>query len=150
MKELNLTLNFDMDGTIADLYGVENWLEMLTNCDPTPYANAKPLLNLSLLARLLNKCIAKGIKVNIISWLAKNSNEEYDTKVTNAKLKWLKKHLPSVRFNDINIVTYGTPKSLFANEYAILFDDEERNRTEWIGTAYNEKNIFTVLKMLAV
>lgn len=23
------TINFDMDGTIADLYGVENWLEYL-------------------------------------------------------------------------------------------------------------------------
>ena len=35
---------FDMDGTIADLYGVENWLEMLIAEDPTPYAVAKPLL----------------------------------------------------------------------------------------------------------
>ena len=146
---MNLTLNFDMDGTIADLYGVENWLEMLINGDETPYAIAKPLINLSLLARLLNRCIAKGIKVNVISWLAKNSNSEYDEKVTNAKIKWLKKHLPSVKFNDINIVAYGTPKSLFSNEWGILFDDEERNRTEWVGTAYNEKNIFTVLKMLA-
>lgn len=150
MKELNVTLNFDMDGTIANLYGVDGWLEMLINKDETPYAIAKPLLNLSLLARLLNKCIAKGIKVNIISWLAKDSNAEYDERVTKAKLDWLKNHLPSVKFNDINIVAYGTPKSNFANEYAILFDDEERNRTEWIGTAYNENNIFTVLKMLAV
>ena len=28
---------FDMDGTIADLYAVENWLPMLRAFDPTPY-----------------------------------------------------------------------------------------------------------------
>ena len=41
---------FDMDGTIANLYGVENWLPMLRAYDPTPYANAVPLLRLSRLA----------------------------------------------------------------------------------------------------
>ena len=29
MKTMNITINFDMDGTIADLYGVENWLDYL-------------------------------------------------------------------------------------------------------------------------
>ena len=28
-NKMNITINFDMDGTIADLYGVENWLEKL-------------------------------------------------------------------------------------------------------------------------
>ena len=32
---------FDMDGTIANLYGVHNWLEMLRAEDPTPYALAE-------------------------------------------------------------------------------------------------------------
>ena len=32
---------FDMDGTIADLYGVDNWLEMLINEDATPYRVAR-------------------------------------------------------------------------------------------------------------
>ena len=31
---------FDMDGTLADLYGVENWLEKLRASDPSPYAEA--------------------------------------------------------------------------------------------------------------
>ena len=41
MKELNITINFDMDGTIADLYGVENWLEYLINGDAFPYAKVR-------------------------------------------------------------------------------------------------------------
>ena len=42
---------FDMDGTIADLYADPNWLPKLRAYDPTPYINAKPLVNMSRLAR---------------------------------------------------------------------------------------------------
>ena len=108
-----MTIWFDMDGTIADLYSVENWLPMLRAYDPTPYANAKPLVRLATLAYMLHKVQAKGYKVGIISWLAKNSTDEYDTDVTLAKLRWLAKHLPSVKFNAIHIVPYGTPKYIY-------------------------------------
>ncbi len=139
-------INFDMDGTIANLYGVENWLPMLMASDPTPYEIAKPLVNMSILARYLNKLIANGYKVKVISWLAKNSNSEYDALVTEAKIKWLATHLKSVKFTEINIVAYGTPKENLGN--GILFDDEERNRNNWKGKAYDEKNILEILKNL--
>ena len=45
---------FDMDGTLADLYGVPDWLAKLRSFDPTPYKVAKPLLNMAVLARLLH------------------------------------------------------------------------------------------------
>ena len=32
---------FDMDGTIADLYGVEGWLEDLEHFSPRPYEMAR-------------------------------------------------------------------------------------------------------------
>ena len=146
-----MRINFDMDGTIANLYGVENWLEMLIAHDETPYANAKPLVNLSLLARYLNKIQRKGVEIGVISWLSKNSNEDYDKRVTNAKLRWLKKHLPSVNWDNIVVVPYGTPKENYAlTENDILFDDEEQNRNNWKGFAYTETEIFTVLKSIAV
>ena len=47
-------INFDMDGTIADLYGVDGWLNDLINGDTRPYDIAKPLVNMSALARRLN------------------------------------------------------------------------------------------------
>lgn len=34
---------FDMDGTIANFYGVDGWLDCLTAHDPRPYAVAEPL-----------------------------------------------------------------------------------------------------------
>lgn len=145
-----MRINFDMDGTIANLYGVENWLEMLIAHDETPYANAKPLVNLSLLARYLNKIQRKGVEIGVISWLSKNSNDDYDERVTNAKLRWLKKHLPSVNWDNIVVVPYGTPKENYAlTENDILFDDEEQNRNNWKGFAYKETEIFTVLKSIA-
>lgn len=142
--EVEKTIVLDMDGTIADLYGVENWLDYLIKGDEYPYSAARPLVNMSLLARLLNKLQNKGYTINIISWLSKNSTKEYDEKVINAKKNWLKKHLKSVKFDNIYIVPYGTPKHTLSN--GILFDDEQKNRDNWGSGAYNVDNIIGVLK----
>lgn len=144
-KYMNV-INFDLDGTLADLYGVEGWLNDLTNSNPRPYIVAKPLINMSALARKLNQLINRGYKINIISWLSKCSNSEFDELVTNAKLNWLKKHLKSVKFENIHIVPYGTPKHTLEN--GILFDDEKGNRDKWIGKAYDVNDIMGVLNRL--
>ena len=46
---------FDMDGTIANLYAVDGWLEYLKNEDVFPYVYANTLVNFSQLARQLNQ-----------------------------------------------------------------------------------------------
>ena len=142
-----ITINFDMDGTIADLYGVENWLDYLIAENTFPYANAKPLLRLSALARKLNALQRNGYNLAVISWLSKSGTAEYNEAVTEVKLNWLRKHLPSVNWNEIHIVPYGTPKQNFCNNpLDILFDDEERNRTNWTGRAYDVQNILEILR----
>ena len=137
---------FDMDGTIANLYSVEGWLEYLLNKDTTPYEAARPMINFSSFARLIHKLQRNGYTIGIISWTAKDSTEEYNERVAQAKRQWLAKHLPSVSFDEIHIVAYGTPKSTCGD--GILFDDEERNRAEWNGTAYDVNNILEVLRNL--
>lgn len=140
---------FDLDGTIADLYGVDGWLDMLNAYDPTPYEMAKPLVRLSTLARLLNKLQRKGYVIGIVSWLSKEPTPTYDEMVTNAKLEWLENHMPSVEWNEIRIVPYGMPKQkVVDNPFGILFDDEKQNRENWSGTAYDVDNIFEILKSL--
>lgn len=147
MKRLDITINFDMDGTIADLYGVENWLDYLINSDPYPYANAKPLVRLSALARKLNALQRQGYYLGIISWLSKSGTPEYNEEVTTAKLAWLAKHLPSVKWDRISIVPYGTPKEKYCfTAEDVLFDDEEKNRLAWQGVAYDVGNILDTLK----
>ena len=142
MKRINI--NFDLDGTIADLYGVENWLEDLINENVRPYAEAKPLVRFSALARVLNRLQREGHEINVISWLSKNGSAEYNAKVTETKKAWLAKHLPSVHWDNIIIVAYGTPKETLGT--GILFDDEERNRNNWNGIAYDVNNILEVLR----
>lgn len=143
------TIYFDMDGTIADFYGIDGWLEYLKNEDTTPYAQAKGLVNLNTLARVLNRLQKKGYRIAVISWLSKTGTPEYNKAVTTTKEKWLKKHLASVTFDEINIVKYGTPKQNFIkNENDILFDDEEQNRRNWTGIAYDVHNIIEILKGL--
>ena len=137
---------FDMDGTIANLYAVEGWLSMLRAYDPTPYAQAVPMVNMSRLARYLHKAQRMGIAVGIISWLSKEPTEEYDQTVTLAKLEWLQSHLPSVEWDEIHIVAYGTPKTSFVTcEGCVLFDDEVGNREKWGELAYTPEEIFEVL-----
>lgn len=138
---------FDLDGTIANLYGVENWLNMLIASDPAPYKLAAPLVNMNTLARKLNKLQRAGYKIGIISWLSKNSTPEYDELVTDAKLKWLNIHLHSVKFDEVKIVSYGTPKHTLGN--GILFDDEERNRNGWGEGAYAPDMIMKILSALS-
>ena len=140
----------DMDGTIVDLYGVDGWLDMLINEDATPYVKANPLVRLTTLARMLNRLQRNGWHIGIVSWLAKESKPDYDMEVTMAKVNWLKKHLPSVRWNEVQIVKYGTPKSTVVRKKGgILFDDEEKNRIEWDGIAYDVNDIIGVLKAVA-
>lgn len=136
-----------MDGTIADLYGVDGWLNDLINGDTRPYDIAKPLVNMSALARRLNTLQRKGYIINIISWTSKSGTAEYNERVKVAKLNWLAKHLKSVKFNNVYIVPYGTPKHEISR--GILFDDEEPNRTKWGVGAYDVQDILGVLKAVA-
>lgn len=141
-----LEINFDMDGTLANFYGVDGWLEDLINSNARPYAIAEPLFNFSALARQIHRLQKIGYTVNIISWLSKSGTAEFNAEVTRVKKEWLAKHLPSVTFDRITIVEYGTPKSTCGN--GILFDDEIGNRNEWNGIAYDVENILGVLRTL--
>ena len=143
------TIFFDMDGTIANFYGVEGWLESLINKDTRPYEIARPLFNFSLFARLLHKAQANGYEIAIISWTAKSGNEEFNARIAEAKLEWLNRHLPSVEWNEINIVNYGYCKDNFRKTSKdILFDDETGNREAWKGIAYGVERILEILKGL--
>lgn len=147
---MSKAIYFDMDGTIANLYGVDGWLDMLIAKDETPYAIAKPMVRLSSLARILNRLQKNGYTIGVVSWLAKNSTHEYDVRVTEAKINWLHTHLKSVQFDEVHIVPYGTPKATVVdNPSGILFDDEEPNRKNWFGTAYDETSIIEILKAVA-
>ena len=145
--KMTTTIFFDMDGTIADLYGVNNWLDYLLASDTLPYEVAKPLVKLNSLAKILNRLQRNGYKIGIISWLSKSGSDEYNNAVAEVKKDWLRKHLASVKFDEIHIVNYGTPKQMFAKTADdILFDDEKPNRDNWTGKAFDVDEIIEILK----
>ena len=138
----------DMDGTIADLYAVDGWLNMLRAYDATPYATAKPLVNMALLARLLNNRQRDGFKICIVSALSKEPTPAYDKAVIEAKTTWLKHHLPSVHFDEIKFVPYTYEKNSVNSGEDILFDDEQRHLKAWTGIAFHASKLIIGLKAL--
>lgn len=138
-------INFDMDGTLADFYGVENWLECLMNENTTPYEKAKPLYNTIELSALLNELQKEGYEINIISWGAKNSTKHFLKATEKAKIEWLKKYF-DVNFDNIFVVPYGTPKDTIKT--GILFDDDNKVRTAYNGVAFKPAYITMMLYKL--
>ena len=132
MKKVKM-LCFDMDGTIADLYHVPDWLNKLDACDPSPYTDARPLWDMT---KLVEALTALNIEVRIISWLSKSSKSKaYDDEVRKAKIDWLRKY--NFPFTKCHIVRYGATKAdsvrkvLDEDEMAILFDDNRKVRNGW-------------------
>ena len=145
-------LVFDMDGTLANFYGVDGWLNDLQNQNPRPYEIAEPLYNMDVLVSLLNELKEKGWQIIITSWLAKNSTPEFDNKVREAKKAWLNKY--DFPFDEIHLVKYGTTKANCTRRhggYQILVDDNEKIRNGWNlgGTINANENIISQLREIA-
>lgn len=138
---------FDMDGTLADFYGVVGWLDDLMARSTRPYEIARGIGNLALIARLLNKAQKNGHEIGIISWTAKNAPAEYNARVATAKRAWLARHLASVQWDAVKVVEYGTNKKTACGA-GILFDDEKPNRDTWGAGAHEPREIVEVLKAL--
>ena len=147
-KKMKKAIYFDMDGTIADLYGVNGWLEMLIAESVNPYVIAKPMLEMVKFSKALNLLHKKGYHIGLISWTSKGGTAEYNERVAAAKKFWLTENGYS-RFDEIKIVPYGTPKEKAVDFPAgILFDDEEKNRFGWTGKAYTPAEFMEILEAL--
>ena len=145
---MNKTLVFDMDGTIADFYGVEGWLDDLHNENTRPYDLAKPLYNMEVLNAILDLLRLQGWKIVITSWLAKGSTKAFDDMVRASKLQWLQKY--NFSYDEIHLVRYGTTKANCTRKNGgvqILVDDNEKIRKGWhLGSTIDaNKNIIDEL-----
>lgn len=123
---------FDMDGTIADLYSYENWLELLRAEDTKPYEEAQPLVKMRHLEALGAAFNALGITLGVISWSAMGGSKDYNKATRKAKQEWLERHCPI--FTEFHTVKYGTPKHRVAKfKNAVLVDDNQQVREQWKG-----------------
>ena len=142
---------FDMDGTIADLYGVNGWLDMLRAENTKPYEIAKPMYDMNELVEILNELKKIGYIITITSWLSMGGSKEYNNAVRIAKKQWLDDfHFP---YDELHLVKYGTTKANCTRKlggFQILIDDNEKIRQGWnLGTTINaNENIIEYLREL--
>lgn len=148
----NKVLVFDMDGTIADLYAVENWLELLRADDPKPYIEARPIYEMAVLNTLLNQLKINGWQIVVTSWLSMNSTQAYKEAVRQAKREWLDRF--EFPYDEIHLVAYGTTKANCTRQkkgFQVLVDDNEQVRKGWhLGATINanENIINELIKLL--
>lgn len=150
-----ITLCFDMDGTLADLYGYPEWLAELRGFSATPYRLAEPLWNMAELNEVLEELRNVGVIIDIITWFSKESNRDYDLATRQAKLDWLADYdMPIDHFHGTK---YGRTKAdcvrkyIGENDEAILIDDNAKIRKGWtLGRTINpqECDLIEVLKEL--
>ena len=132
MREEVRVLVFDMDGTIANLYGVPNWLEMLRAESTTPYEIAEPMYNMNELAEVLHELQKQDITIAVTTWTSKGGSREYNKQVRAAKIAWLEKY--NFPYNVFHCQAYGTTKANATRKFGgnqILFDDNEKIRKGW-------------------
>lgn len=142
-------LVFDMDGTIADLYGVEGWLEDLRAENIRPYVECEPLYDMIELKNILEELKKLGWRIAITTWLSMNSSVEYKKAVTYAKKEWLDAH--DFPYDEFHGVQYGATKADSTRgkaDFQILIDDNKKVRKGWhLGATIDaNQNIVEILK----
>lgn len=126
------TVYLDMDGTIANLYGIENWLPRLRAEDKTIFLECEPMISEK---ELLDKFPTENFEMKILSMTPLNATENYCLDVINQKNERLNKYFPSITKRIYK--PYGHNKNLKNSKNAILIDDSEPIRNSWKGIAIN-------------
>ena len=127
----------DMDGTIADLYGKEGWLNGLENEMASVFIDLKPLTTEE---KLLSVFPPSHFEVVILSMTPKNASPAYRLQVIKEKNAWLDRYFPSLQKRIYK--KYGYNKNLKNSIDAILVDDNEKIRQNFKGVAIPPKYIW--------
>ena len=148
---MNKVLVFDMDGTIADFYGVDGWLDCLMDEDTRPYTTARPFYDMFAMMEVLNELKNDGWRVVVTTWLAKDATKKYDKAVRKAKLEWLDRF--GFPYDELHMVKYGTTKANCTRKlggHQILIDDNAKVRKGWkLGPTFDaNQNVYDFLKNL--
>lgn len=152
------TIYFDLDGTLFNLYGKNDWLKRLEAEDETVFNdehktdfffNGSKEFN-----SVINKLMESNVCFEVITWLPMNASKEYENKCEIVKRKWVEKNLPFVR--KVHCLSYGIPKQTATNRHSkdekILIDDSAQVCQTWntkaMRKSYNINKRFTALDAL--
>lgn len=125
---MNKVVYFDMDGTLADLYKVDNVFKKLDNLIASPYIDALPIMNN---IQMLRKYKDNGYKVIILSCLSKITTDEFDKETIVCKDKWLNKYVGKEYIDKRLYIPYTKHKEDYVCENGILVDDDDVILSNW-------------------
>ena len=123
---------FDMDGTVADLYGEKNWLNNLRNEREGSFINLRPLVDMNELAMVCHQLMNLGYSFGIITWLPMGASYEFERVCEEEKRAWVEEFMPWV--SEFYAQSYGVPKQYAPSKRAaemILVDDNAEVRAMW-------------------
>lgn len=123
---------FDMDGTVADLYGRENWLTELRS-NISPFEDLNPLVDMEVLDSYMKALKARNFHFSIITWTPMEATYNFHKQCEADKREWVTKYMPSN--SQFDALRYGVPKqhSRIVNrrEKNILIDDNPEVIEVW-------------------
>ena len=126
---MKLKILFDLDGTVANLYGVHNWLECLRSEIPI-YEELEPLVDMEQLDFIANVLAEKGVEFGVVTWLSMGASETYELITAMEKFRWCQKFMPFI--DEFEAQPYGTPKQTnYRNCNCILIDDNAEVRASF-------------------
>lgn len=131
---MKINITFDLDGTIFDLYGKSNWLEMLRNEEGGAFeGDMLPEVDKNQFMTIVNKLLALGVHFDVVTWLPMGATKQYEWTCAEEKKAWCAKHLPFINKGSIRCVTYGVPKQKIATPAGrmYLIDDNSQICSEW-------------------
>lgn len=123
---------FDMDGTVADLYGEKNWLDNLRKEVCGSFINLRPLVDMTELAMVCHQLMNLGYSFGVITWLPMDASYEFERVCEEEKRAWVEEFMPWV--SEFYAQSYGVPKQYAPSKRAaemILVDDNAEVRAMW-------------------
>lgn len=129
---MNKTIYFDMDGTVADLYNSNRWLEKLEAQETGAFIDLKPMVDMEELKDVCNRLQSRGWNIGVITWLPMKACSIYEMECAEEKNLWVSKHMPYVQ--EMYCQSYGTPKQQAPRQQSdkmVLVDDNREVREMW-------------------
>ena len=114
---------FDLDGTLYDLYNIDNWLEKIESESPSVFTEGRALVNMNKLNKKIAFFQKMGCTFSVVTWLPMGATEKYKKECYSAKMNWCRENLPTIP--EINIIDYGIGKHLYRKKDKVnyLIDD---------------------------
>ena len=139
---------FDMDGTIAELYKVKDWLFALRSNDWSVYDRCLPRAHYERINDAIEALIENGWQVGVITWASKGIGwgQELDA-ISETKFEWLCRFFPALADGRFACLPYGYDKAQFVEEMGdayeniYLVDDNKEVRADWRKHGENFKTI---------